>query len=236
MNNDTSDSAYQRLREAIVRGELAPRTQIPEVALAEQLGVSRTPLREAVNRLENDGLVERASNRRLYVTPVSADEARQLYSVRMALEDLALAEAAARMTDEVLDELGSRLERMRKAERSRRENVAEGGRSFHDTLYRASGNNVNEDIIRRLQVKIDRYRYVATQEGHRRQKQAVDEHRVIYEALRDRDVERARGALRQHLERACEEALAVLAAREDAPPPPRPARKRPRKKALAEPS
>jgi DNA-binding GntR family transcriptional regulator len=215
MNNDTSDSAYQTLRDEIVRGKFAPGTQIPEVGLAETLGVSRTPLREAVNRLDADGLVQRAPNRRLYVTHVSADEARQLYSVRIALEDLALAEAAAHMTDEILDELGQRLERMQKAERSRRENVAEGGRSFHDTLYRAAGNSVNHEILQRMQVKIDRYRYIGTRDSKRRQRQAVEEHRRIYEALRRRDVEAARQAMREHLQRACDEALAVLASPAD---------------------
>jgi DNA-binding GntR family transcriptional regulator len=234
MNNDTSDSAYQTLRDAIVRGTIAPGTQIPEVALAEELGVSRTPLREAVNRLEGNGLVERAPNRRLYVTLVSADEARQLYSVRMALEDLALADAATRMTDEVLDELGQRLERMQKAERSRRENVAEGGRSFHEILYRAAGNSVNEEILQRLQVKIDRYRYIGTRDGHRRQRQAVDEHRAIYEALRKRDVMGARHAMREHLGRACGEALAVLASPLDGQAPkPAARRRRAPKKAAA---
>lgn len=204
------DSAYRTLRDAIVRGELAPGAQIPEEGLAERLGVSRTPLREAVNKLQAEGLVRRAANRRLFVTPVSIEEARDVYSVRIALEDLALTEAAAGMTTELMEELLQSLDRMDKAEKSRQEDVAEGGRSFHDILYHASANSINADILQRLQVKVDRYRYIGTGGGRLRQRQAVDEHRAIYEALRRGDVEAARRALREHLEHARDEALKVL--------------------------
>jgi DNA-binding GntR family transcriptional regulator len=204
------DTAYKTLRDAIVHGELAPGAQIPEEGLAETLGVSRTPLREAVNRLQAEGLVRRAPNRRLFVTPVSAEEARSVFAVRLALEDLALTEAAAALTSDILEELRLSLERMEKAEKTRREDVAEGGRSFHDILYHAAGNAINEDILRRLQVKVDRYRYIATGGGSRRQRQAVDEHLAVYQALRTGDVESARRALRVHLDGARQAAVRGL--------------------------
>jgi DNA-binding GntR family transcriptional regulator len=213
------DSAYERIRDAIIHGDLAPNAQITEEWLAERLGVSRTPLREAVTRLQADGLVYRAPNRRLFVTPVSAREAENVFSVRMALEDLALTEAAPRLTDEVLAELEASLWRMEAAYRSGKEDVAEGGRSFHEVLYQAAGNTIVQEILARLAIRVNRYRYIATGGGTRRQQQALRDHRAILEALRAGDVTAARAALRQHLEGARVEALKVLRAVEGADRP-----------------
>ena len=133
-----------------------------------------------------------------------------MFAVRLALEDLALTEAAAALTPDLLEELRLRLERMDKAERTRREDVAEGGRAFHDILYQAAGNSINDAILRGLQVKVDRYRYIATGRGSRRQRQAVDEHKAILQALRQGEVESARRAMRAHLEGSQREVLRVL--------------------------
>src|SRR5262249_10220840 len=150
------------LRESIIHGELAPGAQITEEGLADSLGVSRTPLREAITRLQGDGLVYRAPNRRLFVNPGSGCEGEELFAVRMALEDLALIEAAQQLSEERLDELDASLQRMERAYRSQQEDVAEGGRSFHEVLYQAADNLMNQEILGRLAIKVDRYRYIAT--------------------------------------------------------------------------
>lgn len=204
------DSAYAQVRDSIIRGDLRPGSQVTEEGLAETLGVSRTPLREAISRLLSDGLVYRAPNRRLFITPVSCKEAENLFAVRMALEDLALTEAATNLSDNLLGELDTSLRRMERAYRSRQEDVAEGGRSFHDVLYHAAGNTINQDILWRLAVKVDRYRYIATSAGAKRQRQAVKDHRRILDALASGDVASAREALRAHLEGARLEVLKVL--------------------------
>lgn len=213
------DSAYLRIRDSIIHGQLPPKRQITEEGLADDLGVSRTPLREAITRLQADGLVVRAPNRRLFIAPVSVHEAENLFAVRMALEDLALTEAAERMTDELLMELGASLGRMERAYRSGQEDVAEGGRSFHDVLYHAAGNVINQEILWRLAVKVDRYRYIATGGGTRRQRQALRDHRAIHSALVARDVPAARAALRVHLDGARGEVLKVLRGAERATRP-----------------
>jgi thiol peroxidase len=207
---DSQNATYERLRDAIIHGELHAGAQIPEESLTERLGVSRTPLRAAINRLEAEGLVKRAANRRLFVTPVSIEDARQLYGVRIALEELALMEAAEASLEGLLAAMRECLDRMEDAERHRNENVAEGGRAFHAAIFKASGNAVNEEVLQRLLVRVDRYRYIGTGGGRRRQTQAVQEHRAVFEALLRNDVDAARRALREHLERARDEIIEVL--------------------------
>jgi DNA-binding GntR family transcriptional regulator len=193
------DLAYDAVRDAIVKGVLPPGESISEDGLAQALDVSRTPLREALERLQGDALVERARNGRLFVRGVSAEEAANLFAVRIALEDLAITEASARMTEEVLAKLRFSLDRMKIASSTLKEDVAEAGHDFHDTLYRAAGNPINQAVLDRLQGQIDRYRFISTRAGQSRRSTAVCEHEAVYSALRDRNVNAARRAMRKHL-------------------------------------
>lgn len=204
------DLAYQGVRDAIVKGVLRPGESISEDVLAQALQVSRTPLREALERLQGDALVERAHNGRLFVCGVSAEEATDLFAVRIALEDLAITEASAKMTDEVLEQLRFLLDRMIVASSTLREDVAEGGHDFHDTIYRAAGNPINQAVLGRLQAQIDRYRFISTRAAETRRGKAVSEHETIYSALHARDINAARQAMHEHLLHARESVVRAL--------------------------
>jgi DNA-binding GntR family transcriptional regulator len=207
----TRDWVYCALLKAIVRGQLKPGTWLSEASLATQLEVSRTPLREAFQRLQSDLLIERGQNGKLYVRGVSSEEARNLYAVRASLEELTVEEAAANMTAAKLAGLGESLEHMRLAVGQVEEDVAEGGRDFHDALLEIAGNEVTTSVLGQLKPHIDRYRFLSTRTSQGRRLQAVQEHEEIYESLRKGDVESAKLAMKCHIENGRETVLAALA-------------------------
>jgi DNA-binding GntR family transcriptional regulator len=206
------DKAYERLRELIIRGHLPPGSPVPEEMLAETLKLSRTPLRNAIQRLEVDGLLARRPNGRLYVTEVSAEHACQLFAIRIVLEDLALREALERLTDEHVAQLRHHIDAMcRSADAPPQNMAARLGVDFHESLYQAGGNEINLQVLASLQGRIDRYRYLSTEGASERQLASIREHQVIYEAVAARQVEKARAALRLHLENAKESVFRALA-------------------------
>jgi len=205
------DWVYRVLLELIVRGQLKPGAWLSESNLANQLEVSRTPLREALQRLQSDLLIERGQNGKLYVRGLSRKEASDLYAVRASLEQLTVEEAAANMTGSKLATLEEGLERM-KLETGQVEAVAEGGREFHDVLLDIAENEITSWVLGQLKPHIDRYRFVSTRTGQERRLQAVREHEVIYGALREGDVESAKSAMKRHIENGRANVLAALAA------------------------
>ena len=204
-----TDLTYESLRDLIVRGHLHPGAGVVEGSLAQRLRVSRTPLRQAIERLEADGLMLRKPNGRLHVSEVSRAEVLQLYAVRMALEDLAISEAMSRIPETSIQMLGRYIATMRRIEEVQG-NVADAGASFHNLLYMAGENSVNRQILSQLQPRIDRYRFLSTGHSRPRQRSAIEEHQDIYEAVKRRDADQARSALRSHLLNAQESVLSAL--------------------------
>ena len=207
----TRDWVYCALLKAIVRGQLNPGSWLSEASLATQLEVSRTPLREALQRLQSDLLIERGQNGKLYVRGLSSEEARALYAVRSSLEELTVEEAAANMTVAKLATLGESLSHMRLAVDQVEEDVAEGGRDFHDALLEIAGNEVTSSVLGQLKPHIDRYRFLSTRMSQARGLQAVEEHEEIYEALRKGDTESAKLAMKRHIKNGRDTVLAALA-------------------------
>jgi DNA-binding GntR family transcriptional regulator len=207
----TRDWVYHALLEAIVRGQVRPGAWLSEVSLATQLEVSRTPLREALQRLQSDLLIERGQNGKLYVRGLSVKEARDLYAVRASLEELTVEEVAANVTAAKLATLKEILERMRSAI-DQVEDVAEGGRDFHDVLLEIGGNEITSWTLGQLKPHIDRYRFLSTRTSLERGTQAVREHEEIFESLRDGNVEAAKASMKRHIEMGRETVLAALAA------------------------
>lgn len=212
------DLVYRALRDAIVRGELPAGQPIPEDHLAQQLNVSRTPLREAMRSLEHDRLVIRAANGRLWVAPLTEAEARQLFAVRIALEELAISEACERLTREELDRMEATLEAMAMpAPMGDARRALDEGSMFHGIVNRASGNTINAEILSQLQLRIDRYRMLGTRTRPARLDNAHDEHVLILGALRQHDATLAREALRVHLSHALDSVLTALSGSGAAP-------------------
>lgn len=199
----TRDYAYIALERAIVRNLIAPGTWLSEELLSSKLEVSRTPLREALLRLQNTQLIERGNNGRLYVKDLTIKEASDIYAVRQALEDLVLVQAAENLTDLGITQLYAELERMKQADQSmdnHNVHVGEKGKKFHDTLAMIANNEVTISLLESLQPRFDRYRYVSTSTGKKRTSKAIDEHEEIFIALKENKTETARLLMKEHLE------------------------------------
>jgi DNA-binding GntR family transcriptional regulator len=197
-SNSLVDQLVERLEEAIMNGELPPGHRLSEQTLADNLGVSRSPLREALRQLEGRRLVERVRNVGARVTMTVGRDLEEILVIREALEALAAKLAAVNMTDQQLEEL----EELLKTRRDRKE--AHGrelydGFDFHVRIIEASGNKKLVDMLQGdlyYLMRIHRYRSSSTPE---RSKLAPVEHRKIVEALKARDPEAAEKAMYQHL-------------------------------------
>ena len=202
--------AYDRLRRLIVDRSLEPGSLLSEPELAGQLGVSRTPVREALATLTAEGLAVKLSSNRTIVAPVSLEELGHVYDVRARLEGLIAADAATRVTSDdarILERQVSLMERLRDDYAE----VVRIGADFHDHLCTMSGNEVAGSMLHIVRAHVDRYRALTTAEPGR-SSDAVDEHRLVFEAVVSGDADRAERAMREHIEGARGIAVSLAAA------------------------
>jgi DNA-binding GntR family transcriptional regulator len=190
-----AEAVYTELRRRILSGILEPGSQLNQDALAPELGVSVTPVREAVRRLEADGLLEFEAHKTVVVAPLSREELRAIYDVRLQLDPHAAALATAVAGEDVLDEIerlahtpmhGDALEQLA------------FNRMFHRVIYAQCGNAILIDILDRLWERTDRYRIVLL----RRDLDALvagREHIEIAEAIRARQPRRVAKLIRAHI-------------------------------------
>lgn len=196
-----ADAVYQTLRSAIVYGELPPGRRLLERELALQLAVSRTPVREALRRLEEEGLVSGVPNRGLVVRMVTLEEAEHVYAVREPLEVLAARLAAERLTPPQMAELRRCLMRARRAAAlgEWRTVILENNR-FHDVVARASGNPVLARVLDIMRNQVNLVRVALWSRIPTRPQETLRQHGEILAALRAGDPEAAAEAARTHLE------------------------------------
>ncbi|QDO25654.1 GntR family transcriptional regulator [Streptomyces sp. S1A1-8] len=191
--------AYASIRRAIIELRLPPGEFITEESLSAELGVSRPVLRESVQRLQAEGLLERAGNGRVRVRGVSAEEVQDLYAVRSALEQLSVEQAVGRVTSGVLAELREALERMRTAAaRGAPGKITDAGSDFHAILRRVAGNPVNDQMMHMVGGRIDRYRNLSVSLTARPD-HSLAEHDAILTALAEGDVTAAKRAMGDHI-------------------------------------
>ncbi|RBY88048.1 GntR family transcriptional regulator [Blastococcus sp. TBT05-19] len=197
-----SDLAYTRVRGLILSGELTPGQVLPQASLARTIGMSTTPLREALRRLKQDGLVELDAHRDARVRALDADEARDLLELRQTLDPLAASLAAGRRTDDDLTEIAGALDGLRPLSSSPSVQELESHHRFHAAIHRASHNALLVQTLDGLWVKTDRYRRhgLETDRGPEELEARATEHRLLYEAVRDGDGEAAAELMRRHVE------------------------------------
>lgn len=208
---------YDILRERILTGELTPGKRLKQPELASAFGVSITPIREAIQQLESDGLVETVPYKGSVVKRLSAQEISDVLEVRLALESLAIRRAVDRLTKEDIEELERCVHDYEYAlVAGDRERGQIADRAFHELLMRASGNSLLLEIARNLADRIQRVRQADWSEATRTQ--SLQGHRLILNALRRGDGEEAVAMLAEHVARGKAKALQWLAAQEsDAP-------------------
>ncbi|OPZ75310.1 MAG: putative HTH-type transcriptional regulator YdfH [Firmicutes bacterium ADurb.Bin456] len=202
------EMVFESLREAIILGRLKPGERLMEIQLAEEMGVSRTPVREAIRKLELEGFVVMVPRKGAYVAGISVKDIVDVFEVRAALEGLAAALAAERITSEEMDQLEMSLLKIYNTEDDINA-IVEGDSSFHNLVYQASRNQRLVQIITHLQEQIHRFRMTSlSQPG--RTKIALDEHKKIVEAISDRNVELAHALATEHIENAEQSLLNAL--------------------------
>jgi DNA-binding GntR family transcriptional regulator len=206
-----SDRAYRALRSEILDGDVVPGTVLGEVEQATRLGVSRTPLREALTRLESDGLVA-ASGRTLVVTEVSVDGIRELFELRQALEEQAARLAAARRNPAVFTALAQRF-----ATAPRLVDQGDAGEyyalidEFDTAVDVAVDNDYLVSALRTVRTHLARIRRLARHNPDRL-RAAATEHQLIAEAIAAGDSGLAAHATHVHLHRSLTAILGALGA------------------------
>ena len=191
---------YMTLRKAILKGEFKPGERLMEITLANRLGVSRTPIREAIRKLEHEGLVVMIPRKGAQVARITRQELNDVLEVRSSLEALAASCAAKRITDEAVESL-------RKAEEkfaSLLENgdltaLAEADVAFHDVIYQATANRRLIQILNNLREQMYRFRIEYLKEQMVRSSLAREHERII-EAIAAHDSEAAMRLIREHIE------------------------------------
>ena len=197
-----SDLAYTRLRGLILSGDLAPGAVLPQAALASTIGISTTPLREALRRLKQEGLVDLDAHRDARVRPLDSAEARDLLELRGSLDPLAASLAAQRRTDADLAEVRAALDGLEALSTHPSAAQLESHHRFHAAIHRASHNALLVETLDGLWVKTDRYRRHGLETGRSDEERdaRATEHRQLFEAVKDGDAEAAAELMRRHVE------------------------------------
>jgi len=204
------EMVFESLREAIILGRLRPGERLMEIQMAEEMGVSRTPVREAIRKLELEGFVAMVPRKGAYVADISVKDIVDVFEIRAALEALAAGLAAERITADEMELLERSLVQISKSSTGDNINaIVAVDINFHDIIYQASRNQRLVQIITHLKEQIHRFRMTSlSQPG--RTKVALDEHKIIVEAISDRNIELAQQLAREHIENAEQSLLNVL--------------------------
>ena len=186
------DLVFITLREAILQGKLEPGERLMEIALANQLGVSRTPIREAIRKLEIEGLVINAPRRGAVVAEITLKDLRDVLEVRRNLENLAVKLACEKANEQDIRELKelhrSFISTLKNEDLTE---VAQADVKFHDKIYEITDNKRLIQILSNLREQMYRYRFeYIKDEIHRRV--LVDEHAMIIEGIENKDVDKAK--------------------------------------------
>lgn len=185
------DVVFNTLRQAILRGELKPGERLMEIALANRLGVSRTPVREAIRMLELEGLVIMIPRRGAQVAQITEQDLNDVLEVRLGLEELAVRFACERITDEEIKALGLAVKEFeKKMSNNDLSAQAEADVKFHEIIYGATHNRRLVQIINNIREQMYRYRIEYLKDVESR-KTLVKEHYEICDALKRRDAESA---------------------------------------------
>jgi DNA-binding GntR family transcriptional regulator len=193
------EEAAVSLRDAILDGRFLPGARLRQTDLADRLGISRTPIREALGRLQQEGLVDLLHGGGVRVAVLDLNEAAELYDLREVLDGLAARLAAARATPAALGRLDRALKRMRQCLERQDANQWFGAHvSFHDEIFRASGHGRLGSFSGLVRLSIQRFHPLLLKTPHRLE-HAFREHREIRDAIVARDGERAERLARAHI-------------------------------------
>ncbi len=190
---------FEYLRNAILSGELEPGERLMEIALAEQLGVSRTPVREAIRKLELEGFVEMVPRKGAYVAELKVKDITEILVIRGIFEGYAAASAARKMKDSDKETLSNAVAKFEKAvEKGDRQAMMEADDRFHHLILKATKNDKLLDIIHGLHDQFKRFRMVYFSEFDNFA-ELIESHRLIYDAIINGDADKAKACTESHI-------------------------------------
>lgn len=190
---------FQKLREDILSGKYKEHEELKEVAIGEELGVSRTPVREAFRQLELEGLIQIVPNKGAYVTGITAKDVKDIYMIRSLLEGLCARLATEKITKEQLEEMEENIYLAQfHASKGHMDQMAELDNRFHEILYEACDSKMLEHTLRDYHQYVMRVRQ-KTLATNTRGPASNDEHRQIMEAIKAGDAGKAEQLANMHM-------------------------------------
>ena len=193
------EMVYEELKMQILTGGIIPGTRMMEVELAEEMGVSRTPIREAIRKLEKEGLVTIEPRRGAYASRISTDDMVEILEVRQDLEGLAAELAASRMKEDKMKELKEVAENYNKAVvDGDMDSMIKYDTAFHRIIVDSCSNKILVHMVEQLQELVLRFRYIYY-DNFKRAEHMPEEHKAIMKAIADGDTDKAREAADVHI-------------------------------------
>ncbi|MBQ9122855.1 MAG: GntR family transcriptional regulator [Lachnospiraceae bacterium] len=194
------DVVFNTLRQAILTGELKPGERLMEIHLANRLGVSRTPIREAIRKLELEGLVTMIPRRGAEVAEITEKSLQDVLEVRRALDALSVELACDRISEAELEQLEIACKTFEEAIAGKDlKKIAHADVALHDIIVKATGNARLVQMVNNLSEQMYRYRfeYIKDESNHQR---LIEEHRIIYESLKQKEKEVASQTAKLHID------------------------------------
>lgn len=204
------DVVFQTLREAILKGDLKPGEHLMELQLASKLGVSRTPIREAIRMLELEGLAVTVPRKGAEVARMTEKDMEDVLQIREALDELAVKLASQLITEDELLELKQAMDDFEHSAKLKDvKEIARADVAFHDTIYHATNNPKLESMLSNLREQIYRYRveYLKDEKSY---PVLMREHHEIYDALEAHDISYAAEVMHRHLENQAEAVKKII--------------------------
>ena len=193
------DVVFNTLREAILRGDLVAGERLMELQLAAKLGVSRTPIREAIRMLEQQGLAITIPRKGAIVAGMTEKDMQDVLEIREALEELSVQVACDKITDEEIAELQKNMKNFEHSLKSGDlKKMAHADVEFHDVIYRATDNPKLINMLNNLREQMYRYRveYLKNPQNH---EQLLHEHEAIYKGIVEKDKSAVTEMIRKHI-------------------------------------
>ena len=204
------DVVFNTLREAILKGDLKPGERLMELQLASKLGVSRTPIREAIRMLEQEGLAVTTPRKGAEVAKMTLKDMEDVLEIRDALDELAVRIACQKISDAQLKQLEDMKELFEKSTQTGNvKKNAEADVTFHDVIYEATGNPKLVTLLNNLREQVYRYR-VEYMKDPKNYPTVIAEHEAILESLKNRDVKNAVEAMHVHVANQAEAVKTVI--------------------------
>lgn len=204
------DVIFDTLREAIIIGELKPGERLMEVHLAEKMGVSRTPVREAIRKLELEGFVTMIPRRGAHVAELSIKDIMDVLELRASLDGLAASLAAKRISEDEINSLKSVYTALNDyIEKDNLHGSIKKDIEFHEIIYRSSRNDKLIQIIGNLREQVLRFRVLYLKD-YKSAQNLIREHCEIFDAIKNRDFKKAEAAAEQHIKNQEEAIVAAI--------------------------